>query len=167
MRALVLVAIAGLAGLALVACGDDPPASVPFTVWAFEEGTGPESTDTPLAGAQISFDPPGGGARMLATAAEDGHATFEADFSAGGGTVSVFDRAHVLVSVIDASPSSAAARPNPLGKPASDLVLIAPRLDDAIREGSVELSGALSAKRDVASSIDLSASGIPHVRCTS
>ena len=166
MRALVLVAIAGLAGLALVACGDDPPASVPFTVWAFEEGTGPESTDTPLAGAQISFDPPGGGARMLATAAEDGHATFEADFSAGGGTVSVFDRAHVLVSVIDASPSSAAARPNPLGKPASDLVLIAPRLDDAIREGSVELSGALSAKRDVASSIDLSASGIPQLGAT-
>ena len=165
MRALVLVGVAGLFGLALLACGDDPPAQVPFTVWAFEERTGPARTDTPLAGAQISFDPPAGGARVLATAAEDGHATFAADFSAGGGTISVFDRAHVLVSVIGASPSSAAARPNPLGKPASDLVLFAPRLDDAVRGASVELAGALK-KRDVASSIDLSASGIPQLGAT-
>lgn len=163
MRALVLV---GVVGLAPVACGDDPPAPVPFTVWAFEERTGPEGADTPLVGAQVSFDPPGGGARVLATAAADGHATFEADFSAGGGTVSVFDRAHVLVSVIGASPSSVAARPNPLGKPASDLVVFAPRLDDAVRGVSVELAGALSAKRDVASSIDLSASGIPQLGAT-
>ena len=149
--------------LALLACGDDAPSPVRFTVWAFEERSGPEGTDTPLAGAQVAFDPPGGGARVLATAADDGHATFEADFSVGGGTVSVFDRNHVLVSVIDASPVAAAARPNLIGKPASDLVLFAPRLDDAVRSASVELKGAISSKRDAASSLDLSASGIPRL----
>jgi|GEM_PF-2982307 len=160
VRALVVV---GVVACALIACGDDAPKPEPFTVWAFEERTGPEGTDTPLAGGQVAFDPPGGGARMLATAAEDGHATFEADFSGGGGTVSVFDRSHVLVSVIGASPTSAAAQPNPLGKPASDLVLFAPRLDDAVRSTSVELRGAFTSKRDAASSIDLSASGIPQL----
>ena len=161
MRALVVF---GAVALAFAGCGDDPRASpVPFTIWAFEERVGPDGADTPLAGAQMSFDPAGGGARLLATAADDGHATFEADFSAGGGTVSVFDRNHVLVSVIGASPDTAAARPNPLGKPASDLVVFAPRLDDAVRTASVELHGAFTAKRDAASSIDLSASGISQL----
>ena len=157
------VALALALALALFACGERAPSPVPFTVWAFEERIGPEGADTPLAGAQVAFDPPGGGARVLATAADDGHATFEADFSAGGGTVSVFDRSHVLVSVIGASPAAAAARSNPLGKPASDLVLFAPRLDDSVRGASVELHGALTSKRDAASSIDLSASGIPQL----
>ncbi len=163
VRALVVV---GVIGLALLACGEDAAAPVPFTVWAFEERIGPDGTDMPLAGAQIAFDPPGGGARVLATAADDGHATFEADFSTGSGTVSVFDRNHVLVSVLGASPEAAAARPNPIGKPAADLVLFAPRLDDAVRSTSVELKGAFTAKRDAASSIDLSASGIAQLGAT-
>jgi hypothetical protein len=164
VRALVVI---GAVALAFLGCGDgSSPSPLPFTVWAFEERVSPDGADTPLAGAQMSFDPPGGGARMLATAADDGHATFEADFSAGGGTVSVFDRNHVLVSVIDASPEAAAARPNSLGKPASDLVVFAPRLDDAVRSSSVELHGAFVGKRDAASSIDLSASGLSQLGAT-
>jgi hypothetical protein len=167
VRVLVLARAAAriaVALLPLAACGEDAAAPVPFTVWAFEQRSGLEGADTPLAGAQVSFDPPGGGPRMLGTIAPDGHATFEADFSGGGGgTVSVFDREHVLVSVIAASPEAAQARPNRIGKPAADVVLFAPRLDDAIRRTTVELHGALVSKHDATSSIDLSASGVPQI----
>lgn len=155
---LALASSSGLAG-----CGEDPAAPVPFTVWAFEERSGLADALTPLAGAEASFDPPGGGARMLGTVAEDGHVTFVADFQSGGGTVSVFDRDHVLVSRIGASPGDAPERPIALGKPAGDLVLFAPRLDEAVRRTSVEVKGALLSKRHPQSSIDLSASGVEQL----
>ncbi|MDB4935971.1 MAG: hypothetical protein JWP87_2943 [Labilithrix sp.] len=168
MRALVLARAAVRIAVALVpfvACAKDP-APTALTIWAFEERSGTDGADVPLAGAQVAFDPPGGGARMLGTIAPDGHATFEADFTAGGGMVSVFDADHVLVSVYAPSPDAARERPNRIGKPASDVVMFAPRLDDAVRRATVELHGALVSKHDLTSSIDLSASGVPQLGAT-
>ena len=151
--------------LAAACSGDDgtSTSSTSFTVWAFDERTSADGADTPLAGAEVAFDPPGGGARVIATTAADGHVTFEGDFTRGGASVTVYEVEHVLVSALQASPESARARANTVGKPAADLVLFAPRLDDALRRSTVELRGALLSKRDAASAIDLATSGLPRL----
>ncbi len=154
------------------ACGSDTPAPAPtsFTVWAFEERTGPNAPDVPLVGADVAFDPPGGGARLIARTAADGHVTFDGvdDRASGGGaggvgaggSVSVYDASHVLVTAIDASPETARLRPNTIGKPASDLVLFAPSREDVILRGSVALRGTFASKRDAANTVDVSVSGL-------
>jgi hypothetical protein len=159
-----VLVLSGIGAVMLAAaCGGDDPAVTAFTVWAFEDRTAIDGTDTPLAGAEVAFDPPGGGPRVIATTAADGHVTFEGDFTRGGASVTVYEVEHVLVSALEASPDSARARANTLGKPGSDLVLFAPRLDDALRRGTVELRGALLSKRDAASAVDLATSGIPRL----
>jgi hypothetical protein len=132
-------------------------------VWVFEEPDAPFAPDRPLAGAEIAFDPPGGGARVLATVAPDGHATFTGDFTQGGGAVTVFDPDHVLVSAIEVSPNAARAHPNTRGLPAADLVVLAPSLDQVLLAQTVALKGTLRGKRDAATSIDLSASGVARL----
>lgn len=144
-------------------CGGDDDPTTFFTVWAFEERDSFAAEDRPLAGAEIAFDPPGGGARVILNAAADGHATFEGDFTRGGGSVTIFDREHVLVSAIEVSPDAARSHPNTLGKPPEDLVLFVPSLDDVVRAHTVELRGTLVGKRDASTSIDLSASGITRL----
>ena len=149
--------------LAPAACGDDSTVTA-FTVWAFEERTGApgQSPDAPLAGAEVAFDPPGGGTRVIARTAVDGHVTFEGDFTRGGASITLYDRDHVLVSAVQASPDTARARANAIGKPESDLVMFAPRLDEALRRNTIEVRGALLSKRDAATTVDLAASGIPR-----
>lgn len=169
VRALVTLAVtSGLAAAGLGGCGESAAASTSFTVWAFEEGSGLSGApEVPLGGAEVAFDPPGGGPRVITRTASDGHATFETAFDEGAGargaSITIYDERHVLVSVVDASPSAARARPNDAGKPASDLVLYAPALDDAVRASSIELRGALRGKRDAATSIDVSVSGVPRL----
>ena len=172
VRAIVTLAVAsGLAAAVLGGCGDGDGGaakSSSFTVWAFEEGSGVGvAPEIPLGGAEVAFDPPGGGARVITRAAADGHATFEAAFGDGdgarGASITIYDERHVLVSAVDVSPAGARARPNGAGKPASDLVLYAPALDDVVRASSIELRGALTGKRDVATSIDVSVSGVPRL----
>lgn len=168
VRALALSGIFAVM-LAPAACGESDDGSTSFTVWVFEERTAVEVAergDQPLAGAEIAFDPPGGGTRRIARAAADGHVAFDADFRRGGASITVFDVDHVLVSVLQASPDTARQRPNELGKPSSDLVVLLPRLDELVRRTSVELRGALARKRDAASLVDLSASGVPRLGST-
>lgn len=151
-----------VAASCVASCGEDD-ATTALTVWAFEERLDLDSALKPLAGADIAFDPPGGGARLTLTVAADGHATFEGDFTRGEASVTVFDRQHVLVSAIEVSPDAVRAHPNTIGKPPGDLVMFAPTLDDVIRASTVELRGALVGKRDATTSIDLSASGVSRL----
>lgn len=173
MRALLVASAAVAAALAvpcLTSCSDEDRITA-FTVWAFEEslGTGVDGeppAGKPLAGAEIAFDPPGGGSRVILNVAPDGHATFEGDFTLGRGAVTVFDREHVLVSVIEVSPEAVRVHPNTMGKPPEDLVVLVPALDDVLVARTVEVRGALSGKRDPTSSIDLSASGVARLGST-
>lgn len=146
------------------ACGTaETRETTPLTVWAFEERlhpADPSEVDAPLAGALVAFDPPGGGARVVRPLEADGHATFEGDFAAGTATVTVYSPQHLLVSLIETSPEAAARRPNAFGKPASDLVVVVPRLDDGVRARSVELRGKLANRRAAASTVDVSASSL-------
>jgi len=148
--------------LAAAGCGEDATVT-PFTVWAFDDRIAVDGADTPLAGAEVAFDPPGGGPRVIGTTAEDGHVTFEGDFTRGGAAVTVYEAEHVLVSALQASPETARARANTIGKPESDLVIFAPRLDDALQRSTIAVRGALLSKRDPTSAIDLAASGIPRL----
>lgn len=151
----------------IAACGSDTADAAPaaFTIWAFEERTGPGGADVPLVGAEVAYDPPGGGARLLARTAADGHATFDgvedrASGGGAGGSISVYEPSHILVTAVDASPATARLRPNTIGKPASDLVFFAPLREDVILRGSLTLRGTFASKRDATTSVDVSVSGL-------
>lgn len=164
LRALAIHASA-LAALAC-ACGDDGGSSsgaatlTPLTVWVLDERAALGASEAAIAAATVSFDPPGGGARIEKTTDADGRAAFDADFGVGGAAVSAVSNEHALLTKLDVRPATIAARPNRSGKPASDLVIVLPRFDTARDATVVSLGGKISNKRDAASSVDLSASGL-------
>jgi hypothetical protein len=169
LRLLVVVAPAALA--AVVACGGSsstaPSApTTPFTVWVFDEGSTIADEGAPLPGVTVALDAPAGGAaaaRVVKTTEADGHVTFDADLSHGGLHVSAFSADHTLVTMLDASPDTARARPNTFGKPAEDLAIVLPRLDATIRSSTVELRGAIAGKRDLADALSLSAGAVRRI----
>lgn len=108
----------------------------------------------------VALDPSGGGERIVQTTEADGHVTFQADFTRGPVQVSAFSSDHTLVTMIDASPDSARARPNTFGKPAEDLAIVLPRLDSSIRQAAVEVHGSITGKRDLANTVSLAASSV-------
>jgi len=114
----------------------------------------------------VAVDPPvasSDGARVVKTTEADGHVTFDADLSHGTVHVSAFSPDHTLVTMLEASPDTARARPNTFGKPAEDLAIVLPRLDATIRNAAVSLHGAISGKRDPADSVSLSASAVRRI----
>lgn len=142
--------------------------TTPFTVWVFDEGSTIADEGAPLPGVMVALDAPGGAAsggaaRVVHTTEADGHVTFDADFSGGALHVSAFSGDHTLVTMLDASPDTARARPNTFGKPAEDLAIVLPRLDAAIRSAAVELRGAITGKRDLADSLSLSAGAVRRI----
>lgn len=162
VRAPVVARSSIIAALVLVAssCGNSGASKTAFTVWAFGEAVSVDAPEMAIAGAMVAFDPPGGGERAIATTAEDGHVTFEGEFDRGGASITIFHPEHVLISALDVSPETVRARPNTLGKPETDLVVVAPLLDNVVQRSSVELRGGIAAKREASSTIDLSASGL-------
>ena len=158
--------------LLAVACSSSQatatPPTTPFTVWVFDEGSTIADEGAPLPGVMVALDAPSGAAsagaaRVVRTTEADGHVTFDADFSRGALHVSAFSGDHTLVTMLDASPDTARARPNTFGKPAEDLAIILPRLDAAIRSAAVELRGAITGKRDLADSLSLSAGAVRRI----
>jgi hypothetical protein len=147
--------------LVALACSDDAPAGRPttkLTVWVLSEPVTNSDEPRPLTGVDVAFDPPGGGARVTRKTDADGHVDFDGDFDAGSGRVTAFSVEHTLVSRLEVSPSSVAARPNTFGKPERDLVIVLPRLDTAVRAASCELRGNVTGKLDSAHTVSIAAS---------
>jgi hypothetical protein len=169
LRLLVVVAPAALA--AVVACGGRRRAAAgapttPLTVWVFDEGSSLADEGEPLPGVMVALDAPGGGAtaaHVVKATEADGHVTFDADLSHGGVHVSAFSADHTLVTMLDASPDTARARPNTFGKPAEDLAIVLPRLDATIRSSTIELRGSVAGKRDLGDSLSLTAGAVRRI----
>lgn len=142
------------------ACASDSASAktAPFTVWVLDDRLTVDGDDTPLANVRVAFDPPGGGARVVKTTEPDGHVTFDGDFARGAANVSVFSPDHVFVTMLEASPDAAAARPNTIGKPAQDLVVFPPRLDTVTESRTVELRGTITGKQDPNNVVSLAVS---------
>lgn len=163
-----IVIVALSLALTASACGSSSsPAphapTTPFTVWVFDEGATTNDGGAPLGGVMVALDPLVPSAdmpRVVRNTEADGHVTFDADLSHGGVHVSAFSADHTLVTMLDASPDSARARPNTFGKPAEDLAIVLPRLDATIRSSAVELRGGITGKRDPTDSVALSASAV-------
>lgn len=155
----------------MLACGcrdsGEPPEPAgprtPFTIWIFDERMTLDGEDAPIANARVAFDPPGGGERVTKTTGADGHVTFDGDFTRGGASVTVFSDDHVYVTMLEASPETARARPNTIGKPAADLVILPPRLDRVTAGRTVELRGTISGKSDVNDVVSLATSSLPRL----
>ena len=167
MRGSVAPAFAALiTGVVIAACGGEHSSSAPttpFTVWVFDERLTMDGSDKPVAGVPVAFDPAGGGDRITSMTELDGHVTFDADFSQGPASVSVFSPDHVFVTMLEASPESANARPNTSGKPPGDLVIMPPRLDSVTTGLTVGLSGNIFGKKHPQDSVALFTSGLPRV----
>ena len=154
--------------LAALACssGDAAPApgpGTPLTIWVLDAPLVLGAEETPVAGAKVAFDPPGGGERVTRTTEADGHVTFEADFAAGGGAVTVLSEDHVYLTRLEASPTTARARPNRSGKPPSDLVLFPPRVDRVTTGLTVDLRGTIAGKADPNHVVSLATSGLARL----
>lgn len=171
MRSFIDLRLAAVALLAVACSSSQAPAATPttpFTVWVFDEGSTIADEGAPLPGVMVALDATGGAAsggaaRVVRTTEADGHVTFDADFSHGALHVSAFSGDHTLVTMLDASPDTARARPNTFGKPAEDLAIVLPRLDAAIRSSAVELRGAITGKRDLADSLSLSVGAVRRI----
>ncbi len=146
------------------ACGSDASnARVPFTVWVFDQRLTVDGMETPIANARVAFDPAGGGPRIMLTTEADGHVTFDGDFSQGGASVTVLSDNHAYVTMLEATPDTARARPNTLGKPSSDLVILPLRLDDVAESLTVELRGNLLAFKEPTNQVALASSALARL----
>lgn len=139
----------------------------PFTVWVYDQRLTLDGEEKPVGSVRVAFDPPGGGDRVTKTTEPDGHVTFEGDFAQGGASVTVFSPDHVFFTMLEASPETAAARPNTVGKPAQDLVILPPRLDAVTTGLTVGLSGNIFGKRHPLGIVALSTNGLPRVGAVS
>lgn len=160
--------VALVAALVLGACSDGggstaAPVATPFTIWVFEERLTLDAQDEPLANVRVAFDPPDGGERVTRTTGLDGHVTFEGDFTGGGASVTVLSDEHVYLTMLEASPDTARARPNTIGKPAADLVVFPPRFDSSVERSTVELRGNISGKRDPDHVVTLAVGSVPRL----
>lgn len=146
--------------LLAVACstdGEPPPPTARLVVVLVEEPllVG-DPSDRPIAAAEVAFDPPAGkGERVTATSGEDGRATFDVppDALAGGAAVTVFSREHISYSRLDVTER--------------EITLVVPKLDDAAAARIVQLSGTISGKTPIGSTVDLSASRLDRLGRTS
>lgn len=136
---------------------------MPFTVWVFDQRLTVDGAETPIANARVAFDPAGGGPRVTSTTAPDGHVTFDGDFSQGGASVTVLSDNHAYVTMLEASPDTARARPNTLGKPPADLVILPLRLDDVAESPTVELRGNLFAFKEPTNAVALASSALARL----
>ncbi|MBL8606683.1 MAG: hypothetical protein JNL38_05155 [Myxococcales bacterium] len=162
MKVPLRLAVCALAPLAPAACADEPE-DAPMTVWVYEEPASPGDPDHALAGAKVAIDPPGGGARIFTVTEADGHVTVRAPFERGGAHVTAVTPDHTLVTLLDVSPTRASARPNTFGKPASDVVVVLPRLDKSLRAASVEVRGAIVGKAAPDDTLNVTASGLARL----
>lgn len=153
-------ALATMLALACSGASHAPPKSV---VWVFEEPLGMGDRERPIANATVVVDTRRGETPVTATTDADGRAVLAATLPNEGAVVSAISPEHTLVSVLNASPETARVAPTAIGKPASDLVIVLPRLDRAIRASSVELRGAITGKSDAENVVDLSASGLSRL----
>lgn len=125
------------------ACGDDArPALERLQVSVVDE-----DETTPLAGALVLFDPPGGGARIARTTRADGTVDFEADFASGGANVTVDSPDHVIFTALDVTP-------------VAPVVLSPARLTRVAREASISLRGVISGTDPRGTRVDVAASGV-------
>lgn len=159
---------AGLLAAFVVACSSSDASTTtspgtPFTVWVLDAPLVLGGEETPIAGAKVAFDPAGGGERVTRTTEPDGHVTFEADFTRGGGAVTVLSEDHVYLTRLEASPETARSRPNRSGKPAPDLVLLPPRVDRVTTGLTVELRGTIVGKADPTHVVSLATSGLARL----
>ncbi|MBX3218937.1 MAG: hypothetical protein KF795_00375 [Labilithrix sp.] len=162
--------VASVLGWALLAssCGSDASPSdgavrIPFTIWVFDEPLSLDGENEPIANVVVAFDPPGGGERVTKTTDADGHVTFEGDFSYGGASVTVLSDEHVYVTMLEASPETASARPNVIGKPVPDLVIFPPRFDRVIEARSVEVRGNIFGRGSPYNVVSLAVSSLPRL----
>ena len=155
--------MAALVCAGFVSCGSPTAGAVhtPFTVWVFDERLTVDGEDKPIANARVAFDPAGGGERVTLTAEPDGHVTFDGDFTQGGASVTVLSDNHAFVTMLEASPDSARARPNTVGKPPSDLVVFPLRFDTVTEGLTAELRGNILGWKDPTNEVVVSASGLP------
>jgi hypothetical protein len=166
----VALALIGTVALTSACGGDEPPPAggssggVPFTVWVFDERLNLDGDEAPIANARVALDPPSGGERVVKTTEPDGHVTFAypGDPKAGV-SITILSDAHVFLTMLEASPETARARPNTKGKPPSDLVVFPPRLDNDLRARSIELRGSVLGKRDPSHVVTLGASALPRL----
>lgn len=154
-------------GVGHVSCGKPRPAATtahtPFTVWLLDERLTSDGEDKPIPNARVVLDPAGGGDRVTMTTEPDGHVTFDDDFTQGGASITVLSDDHVYVTMLEASPDSARARPNVVGKPPSDLVIFPPRLDKVTERLTVELRGNIFGFTDPTNEVALSASALTRL----
>jgi hypothetical protein len=158
-----LASIAFVATCSLFGCSDSSKPRTPFTVWVFDARLALDGEDKPVSGARVALDPADGGERVTGTTEPDGHVTFEEDFTGGGASITVFSDDHVFTTMLEASPESALARPNGIGKPASDLVVFPQRLDVATARQTVALRGNIAGLKAPINAVTLSASSLPRL----
>lgn len=148
-----IVVVAGAVGAACSGDDDATPPRVRLTVRVVEEPLlAGDANDRPVAGAEVAFDPPSGSVeRVTATAGDDGRATFDVDEGAlrGGAAVTVYSAEHLSYSRLDVTER--------------EITLVIPRLDNATSERTVQLSGAITGKTPVGSTVDLSASKLDRL----
>lgn len=163
MRFILRAAFWIVACVGAVACSDSPAGQdvtgTPLTVWVLEERLTLDGGDKPLANVRVAFDVPGA-ERVSKTTEADGHVTFRGDFSRGGASVSVLSDNHIFVTMLEASPETARAQPNAIGKPAEDLVIFPPRLDRVTESVTVGLRGNLFGKRSPDHVVSLASSSL-------
>ncbi|MBK6691636.1 MAG: hypothetical protein IPG50_05450 [Myxococcales bacterium] len=148
--------------MALAACaGSDASHGATFTVWLFDERATLDGTETPIANVAVALDGPDG-LRVVKSTEADGHVTFEGDFARGVSITALSDN-HVYVTMLEASPEAAAARPNRVGKPATDLVIFPPRLDRLAESMTVGLRGTIAGKQGVDNAVTLALSGVERL----
>lgn len=158
----------------MVSCGsDEPPVATrtPFTIWVVDEGVGLTGAGRPLSNVSVAVypsDPASGEPNAVKTTDAEGRVTFDLDFSSPGSSVmvSAIGPDHTLVTMLDASPETARARYDTFGKPASDLVIVLPRLDRSIRDASIAVRGAINGKQSAATMVRLFSSGVPRLGST-
>ncbi len=166
--------------VALVGCGSSSSSSPPangdggtdgavsgtaFEVWVAEAPPGMR-TDTypPIVNATVAWDPPGGGARVVAQTDAQGHVTVYGDFTKGDGVLTVWEKDHTAFTQLQASPavsmSLAGLLPNPMGKPATDAVFLLQRKLGAKPSPVAKLMGNISNKADPADVVALYPPGL-------
>lgn len=142
--------------LLAAACSSDddaPPPRVRLTVLLVEEPllVG-DAGDRPIPLAEIAFDPPSGqGERITTVSGDDGRASFDVaeEMLAGGAAVTVYSRDHLSYSRLDVTER--------------EVTLFVPRLDAAVTDRTVELTGTFSGKSPLGGFVDLSTSRLDRL----
>lgn len=131
--------------------GDAAAPGKPYTIWVYHARDTATDSHTPIGGATVAIDPPGGGERVELTTEADGHVTTNIDFTKGTANISVSAPEHAVISLVGTDPDVIASIPkpnNPVGKPDTDFVFVLPTNGKGSIARSVELSGKITGKTD-------------------